>query len=423
MALPLVASLVRSAALGRMARRLIAPARARLPVPMQARRRLTIALPCHGEQAIVARSLTHFRALEHLFAGQIRVRYVTSAHEAPAADGPHEGRSTRDLLSQSLRAEEGDIALLHAPAGVRSKSDKLNHLLQGDQVLAPDDAWLVVFDADARPPSSLIAEMLTTDTAGADLCQTVPIYPVRSARSAAEVLPWLHSLAHFERNLLIEAGLGGRTGTRLIRPAMGNGLMIRTGALHRVGGFPAHNDDVALGYRLDWVGTPRRILRVPLVSPEPAAPRLLVSQFVRIFRAVYGMERERRAMLPTNPRPNPARAPHLRLLGSYLADGAPVLRIAGGLLLCLALAGPAPGVAVALLCGGLLGEALVSLTLLVLRIRLLEDTIAPPRLRDWLLAPFATLTEAAFRIAITATVWVERRRGAPVFAIHEKTPR
>jgi hypothetical protein len=265
----------------------------------------------------------------------------------------------------------GRVMRMHEPATRGSKSSKLNFAVQALRRNRPgvmDDPWtyLAVYDFDSRPARGTFAWVLRwldeRVAQGAPLptvLQQVPHQLGSALRALAPAsLPYAWAMNHLERTLGLEAYDHAAEMARPDRRAgcpricMGAGMHLRARDLAHAGPFPDDSDDIAFGYRLDWLGCRRALIPHPnLVQPAPAAAAL-VRQSRRIYGAVWSQARELEWVRRNRPETVVPRA-RSRTVASLAATSYPELRLltfAGAVPLAAAAhsAGAAAGLAAAL---------------------------------------------------------------------------
>ncbi len=111
-----------------------------------------VVVPVLRETAVIADTVGHLQAMTDGHDAQIIV--VTTARESVEGAA---GTTTADLV-ESLAAE-GKIVHLHYPDPAGIKADQVNYAADycATTLLASDDAFVVVYDADSRPPVDSLA--------------------------------------------------------------------------------------------------------------------------------------------------------------------------------------------------------------------------------------------------------------------------
>lgn len=254
--------------------------------------------------------------------------------------------STAALVDRWIERNGGGVLRLHEPATRGSKATKLNFAiatLRRTHAAVMDDprTYVGVYDFDSRPARGTFAWLLrAVDERAAGggplptLFQQVPhLLGSGVAALPPTSLPYLWSVAHLERTLGLEgydhAVESGRAEPPATRPriCMGAGMYLRAHDLAHTGRFPEDSDDIAFGYRLDWLGCRRALIPHPnLVQPVPSAA-VLMRQTLRIFRTIWTQRRELEWVRRERPGVAVPRA-RPRLLAGFAAEHNPELLFA-----------------------------------------------------------------------------------------------
>lgn len=219
--------------------------------------RFRVVIPAHDEAAVVAALLADLRAQayppEHFSV------WVIADH------------CTDDTAGAARR---GGASVDERADGPRGKGPALAWHLRRHPL--DDDAMLVILDADNRVPPDLLARFAGEASAGGEALQAYldVTNPDASALTLAGALSYWASnrmVQQARRRLGWSADLGG------------TGMAIRSGTLHRAGGFgDSLTEDTDLGVRLSLGGVSVRWLHDVRVRDEkPADVRVAVRQRAR----------------------------------------------------------------------------------------------------------------------------------------------
>lgn len=234
-----------------------ASARRRAPALAKPTCNLYFLLPALREQSSVVSTLTAFTELCRGHPNA-RIIVITTERETYERSAHRFTESTGELTLRFMEqhARPSQIVHLHYPRTDGNKSHQLNYAiawLKNNGATADD--YVAIYDFDARPASTTIAELDRLAAAARfDALQQIPLPFGKLAQRLAAGRHWCvaESLLHVQRSLGIEKWrLQFNARQRPVLPyyLCGSGLFIRLQSITAFGELP-FVDDVPYGYRL-----------------------------------------------------------------------------------------------------------------------------------------------------------------------------
>ena len=236
------------------------------------------------------------------------------------------------------------IVHLHEPSCFSTKASKVNFALRTLLFNNASDrfpTYIGMYDFDSRPPIEVFKHLLWDiqlhQTNGLPL---TPIYqqtPVQLSDKLLDLRPsqpaFLAAVWHVERALGLETFdiapnhvVDRSRPFQRVRSCMGAGLFIEATNWRSFNGLPDDSDDIAFGYRIEWLGIDRAALPIPnFVDPTPT-DLALIRQYDRIYHGKFTALREARWVYRMRPATPPK---HVlgRSLACHLADAAPAIAL------------------------------------------------------------------------------------------------
>ncbi|MGG3662126.1 hypothetical protein [Bacillus gobiensis] len=225
--------------------------------------------------------------------------------------------TTWELIDEWVTAKKSQfpeitkqVMPIHDPSQFGTKSTKLNYAISSlknshTDIINSYNTYIGVYDFDARPSKEVfswlnwkVEDYLQKGRDLPTVFQQVP-YPLGTEIEKKHPLSvsYLFSLWHLERCFSLEAysyynrNKSKRKKYNLLY-CMGSGMFIRSDELLEVGMFPEDSDDIALGYRLDWMNKIMEVIPYPNWVQGTPSLKLLFNQFKRIFIGVFAFRRE-----------------------------------------------------------------------------------------------------------------------------------
>lgn len=255
-----------------------------------------VVLPVLREAPLLDEAVAHFAAMVPAY----RLVIVTTAREAhQRADHP----DAPDTVAAAARlAAAGRCVHLHSPDPDGVKADQLNVAADHLRATAGDEAFLLVYDADSRPPPSSLAalEQAMARWPSAEVFHQSSRFELRhhDRRAAnpargivdAGALRANRFVLAYElprlRNRLHTNPLKRRLSSLVYTHVTGHGLCVRLSLLARLP-FPARSPLEDMHYSF-WLNS-HRVLMVPVAGLDVAAvPGTLAEQFRQASRWFYG---------------------------------------------------------------------------------------------------------------------------------------
>lgn len=249
--------------------------------PVAAAEALDVLVPAFEEQAVMPAAVRHYEALARQWAG-LRVWIVTAAREQV---GSTPGARTTDAVCRELTAAANAalgrraFGVLCYPGGTGRRASQLNCGLDS---LTPEDGYVAIFDADARPDVRLGVQFTRAAASQPAMIQQLqlPAFDAaavqhRSAVMSGQDLYALRRVLGIEyRRILISRWCRRRSPVLLcaaVRPmvyGVGSGLIVHRPSLAEIGRFQEPHDDLAVGHRLSMAGAEIAVLpSVNIVEP------------------------------------------------------------------------------------------------------------------------------------------------------------
>lgn len=256
--------------------------------------------------------------------------------------------TTNDLIADFVPTVSASsnirIVHLHEPSCNSTKASKVNFAIR---TLLSNNAnnrfptYIGIYDFDSRPPIEVFKYLLWDiqehQTNGIPINPIYQQTPVQLSDKLLDLRPsqpaFLAAVWHVERALGLETFdippnhvVDRSRPFQRVRSCMGAGLFIEATTWHSFGGLPDDSDDIAFGYRIEWLGIERAALPISnFVDPTPT-DLALIRQYDRIYLGKFTALREANWVCQTRPANLPKHVLR-RSLACHLADAAPAIAL------------------------------------------------------------------------------------------------